>query len=235
MDDLALLRLMHLADSALPIGSTAHSFGLETLVVEGVLSVERLEAFLRDYFQENGALECLFCRSGYRLTAEPDTCVARCLALNARLSALKTARESRVASTTLGRRFLQLVQTLEERPVLQRILQEAKVAGGETHYCVAFGLVGGILVVDEMATLLAYLQQSLLGLISACQRLMPLGQSQASGIAWRLKPLLIAIAQRVHTIPGDDEALLNYDAVFTPLLDLGSMCHPTLKTRLFIS
>ncbi len=57
-DSLAFLRLLQLADSALPIGATAHSFGLETLAAEELLRVEQLEAFLHDYLEETGTLSC---------------------------------------------------------------------------------------------------------------------------------------------------------------------------------
>ncbi len=232
-DFLQFLRLLQLADSALPIGSTAHSFGLETLAGEGELNVAQLESFLQDYLMEAARLEAAFCRLGYRLISlsERDSLLLRWLELNERLSAFKTARESRAASATLGRRFLQLVASLEDEPLLSDVQKAAKAHGADIHYSPAFGLVGGVLGVDEMATVLAYLQQSLQGLIFIFQRLLPLGQSQASAITWRLKPTLLAVADQSEALALHPEDI----AVFTPLPDLGSMRHPTLVTRLFIS
>lgn len=233
IDLLGFLQLIHLADSALPIGSTAHSFGLEALVAEGNLHVEQLESFLEDYLHEVGGAESVFCRLGYRMasSSRPSAFEADWSALNGRLSAFKTARESRAASATLGRRLLQLAQSLEDRPVLQRALGVTKTSGVDIHYSTAFGLIGGVLGVDETATVLAYLQQSLAGLVSACQRLMPLGQSQASRIVWRLKPVLIELACHSEAVARQPDAL----AVFAPLPEMASMRHPTLPTRLFVS
>src|SRR5438445_63849 len=56
-DPLDALRLLQLADSALPIGGAAHSFGLETLAGEGRIRVEELERFLGDAREETGGLK----------------------------------------------------------------------------------------------------------------------------------------------------------------------------------
>ena len=61
---LKLLWLMQLSSTTLPIGATAHSYGLETLTAEGTLSVSQLEAFLHDYAAEVGVQESYFCRLG---------------------------------------------------------------------------------------------------------------------------------------------------------------------------
>ena len=234
-DALAFLQLLQLADSALPIGTAAHSFGLETLVAERWLEVEDLEHFLHAYLLETGMLECTFCLLAQRLSLGLDEallvgCLEQWVALNARLSAFKLARESREASGALGRRLLQLAQGLELHPLLPDFLRAARAAGCATHQSVAFGLIGGLLTIDATDVALAYLQQSLTSLISACQRLLPLGQSRAGQILWHLHASMLATVER-SIVAADDNAIVS----FTPLMDLGSMLHPALPTRLFIS
>jgi urease accessory protein UreF len=93
------------------------------------------------------------------------------------------------------------------------------------HYPVAFGATGAAL--PENAVSLAYLNQSIMGLVSACQRLMPLGQAAAAKIIWNLKP---AMARACQSSMQTEEALC-----FNPFLELASMRHGSIETRLFIS
>ncbi len=224
------LYLLQLADSALPIGATAHSFGLESLVESGALTVDGLYLFLTDYLGEISTLEAAYCRAAYVLsTLESASFQARWLELNRRLDALKLARESRTASTTLGRRLIQLAAGLEARAIFEWAQSGAKENGVGLHHCTAFGLVCGTFGIDQEMAVLAYLQQSMTGLISACQRLLPLGQSQASRISWALKPAMIEATQ--HSRDTDLFTL----PVFALSVESASMSHPGLTTRLFIS
>jgi urease accessory protein len=203
--EIAFLRLLQLADSAIPIGGSAHSFGLETLADEGVLTPDNVGTFLHEYLQEGGALEASFVRRSHERR--------ELRALSDELSARKLARESREASLKLGRRFAQLVNGMVEHSLLETNL----------HYCIAFGAAGAALGIPVDAVVPAYLNQSIAGLVSACQRLMPLGQAAASKILWNLKP---AIAH----------AALSQEALcFSPYLELASKRHGSLETRLFIS
>ena len=205
MGETALLRLLQLSDSAVPIGSAAHSFGLETLADEGSMAPEDVETFLRAYLEEAGTLEAVFVR---RSSTGGDL-----KALSEELSARKLAAESRDASLKLGRRFAELVNGMLEHSVLETNL----------HYCIAFGAAGAALGIPVDAVVLAYLNQSIAGLVSACQRLMPLGQTAASKILWNLKPAIV-------------RASLSQEAsCFSPYLELASMRHGSLETRLFIS
>ena len=79
------------------------------------------------------------------------------------------------------------------------------------------------LVLYAVATIGCAAAQSIGGLISACQRLMPLGQETASKIRWNLKPVILrAATSREMTC-------------FTALPEIASMRHGGIETRLFIS
>jgi urease accessory protein len=230
-DDLAFIRLLHLSDSALPIGGMAHSFGLETLTELGLLTVDSMENFLRGYIEEGGTLEATYCRSAHRCVsaAAGPLNVKRWLEINSRLTALKPTREARTASGALGQRFLLLAQSMDELPAIEEAVESARLAGALVHHSTAFGLVACALGLHEDRAALGYLHQSVAGLVSACQRLLPLGQSMAARILWNIKPLM---ADRAR---GSESIVLEEASCFLPLLEWASMEHPALRTRLFMS
>lgn len=216
MSSLRFLQLLHLADSALPVGTAAHSFGLESLVAEYDLQAGDLLAFFRGYLQEGGRLDAVFVNAGFDVSS-----IERWQELNEQMSAMKPARETREAGIRLGKRLAALAA--EAFAVSD---EYSRLPG---HFPLVFGHLGRCLgsLRDEVTA--AYLHQSLSGLVSACQRLLPLGQTGAASLLWQLKPYIL------ETVAAAGETSLENVSLTQPLLDLASSRHPGLHTRLFIS
>jgi urease accessory protein len=181
--------------------------------------------------EEAGFVEAVFCREGLRLASglTPEKFARNWIALNERLSAMKPARESRAGSGSLGRNLLATVSGLGDFALIGEALRISKEALGSIHYSLAFGLASGALGLVEDRVVLAFLHSSVASLVSACQRLLPLGQNAASRILWDLKPAIVEVKRR------SSECTAEAAAGFMPLLDWGAMEHPALATRLFIS
>jgi urease accessory protein len=230
-DPLTLVRLLQFADSALPIGGAAQSFGLESLVSAGLIEPDGVEQFLVDYLEEAGAVEASYCAASCELarTGFGGNSAPRWLSWNRELGARKVARESRDGSAAMGRRFLSLAARVSEIPLLADALEIASSRGIELHLAPCFGLVAGVMGIEPELSACAYLQQSVTTLVSCCQRLIPLGQTHAHQILWDLKPALLDAAKRGSATRPE------LVVCFTPLLDVASARHATLHTRLFIS
>lgn len=216
MNAIGLLQLLHLADSALPIGAAAHSFGLEGMVEENGLEAPGLFSFLQGYLEEEGRLDAVFVYAGYD-AASPEEWQR----LNQELSAMKPARELREASLRLGKRLSTLA--------MHGLGISCRYGSEQAHVPLLFGHLGSCLCLDRDDVAAAYLHQSLTGLVSACQRLLPLGQSEAASLLWRLKAAMLETAKAASETSTEDVCLCQ------PLLELASSRHPDLHTRLFIS
>ena len=216
MQDLALLRLLQLCDSAAPIGSAAHSFGLETMVQAGAVRPADLERFLLGQLAESLELEAVFCGAVWERDAPQID------QLNRLLTARKPARESRQASLAMGRRFWRLFAGVFDGEI-------PDVDPAAMHHAVAFGAAARLVGIPRPTAIAAFLQQAVTAAISAAIRLMPLGQTAAQSLLWRLGPEIQATAQRACSL---DATLA---PCFAPALEIASMRHPAIETRLFIS
>jgi len=204
----------------------SHSFGLEALVFDEDIEQgshncpASLFWYIADTLSESLMADAVFCREAHARALQRATLRD----LNEQMSALRMARESRDASLMMGRRFAALAASLHPDPALT-----ALSGIEELHHSVAFGYTLAVLGMDPDSTVSAFIHQSVVNTISAAQRLLPLGQFEASRIAWNLKPAIL------FTMEQSKEVSFRKVCSFGHLPEMASMRHACLHTRLFIS
>lgn len=231
----ALLTLLQLVDSFFPTGAFAHSFGLETYVQNGLVTdqpscEELLRNALQDAIRNTDAIAlALAYKSAQTYVNVPDASIGRIADLDMRLTALKLPRESRNGSVHIGKQFLRNARQLVQHPVLDAYEKRIRSKNCGGHHAIAYGLVAAAASIELPDALLGYLHAYVVGQVSAAVRLIPLGATEGQLTIHALHPYLMEITEFAQNANLDDLA------AFTPGLDIRSMQHERLYSRLFIS
>jgi urease accessory protein len=149
--------------------------------------------------------------------------------LDNRLTAMKLPRESRQGSIQIGKQFLRNAGRLFTHEAINAYadcIQSGECAG---HYSVAYGLTTAVVGISLRMSLEGYLHAFVVGQVSAAIRLIPLGAMEGQMTIQAMRSDLIEIAAFALTARMEDLG------GFTPGLDIRSMQHERLYSRLFIS
>lgn len=224
-----LIHLLQAGDSFYPTGSYAHSFGLEGLVQEGAV---RDRATLRDFLFLSALpalrhAELPLAAHAWRAFAVPDW--PRLGELCVLSSALKTAREARLASENIGRQRAELVANLHAAPLAQEFLRRAAAENWPHSAAVSAALEGRVAGAPLQAVLAGVCYASLAAMISAAMKILRLGQNGAQSL------LTEALARTPALIATAEHTPLEEIGWFNPWLDIAAARHEAADARMFIS
>jgi urease accessory protein len=177
------LRLLQIADSALPISGYTHSWGLEAAIAHGLVQdPESLERWTSRWLRTClGPLEGVLVASACRAAGAGNPSDLHALNRLAEVSIMPPS--IRHASREMGEQLLGLGATWAWcAPGLAPFLESSPETPGGWHHSVAFGLLGALAGGGPEDVVTAYLHQAALGMIGAGVRAIPVGHTHGQQI-----------------------------------------------------
>jgi urease accessory protein len=211
--------MMHLADSALPVGGFAFSSGLEAAVKSGMVSTHpSLIRYLKGVLKQWGAFELPFIGSFYN-DGSPEL-----LLRYDRMLLTQTMRKASIDQARGWRRvFSDFFPALDTAGILARFAD----AGAAVHYVPLYALSLKIAGATEMQVKELSLFTQVRDQVSAAVRLGLIGPSAAQSIQSEVEQEIGAIVAASENKKSDDARRS------TPVMDIVQMLHPMLYTKLF--
>lgn len=222
-----LFYLMQIAGGTFPSGGFSQSWGLETYVANGTVTDENsfLE-FTESYLRSTLALcEGPIVHRACQLSVDWDR--EKIEELENLSRAVKVTKESRESSLRMGKAFLRILADLTGD---EKLPQARRLCGPEgITYPVIYGLVCARLGLDMEKTMESFVFSTVNALVQSAVKLVPLGNKQAQKILFALYPQMEETVKTALRTPVDE--ISN----FCPGIDIASILHESLPTRLYMS
>ncbi|GAA4507322.1 urease accessory protein UreF [Hymenobacter ginsengisoli] len=216
-----LARLLHLADSALPTGSFAYSYGLESSLTFGLVRTEtEFRAYLYSFLQQAVGFDLPFITSAAGASHDLEPLL---LEYDAQL--LTPALHQ--ASLTQGKNWLKLLATFYPEVGLAELGQELARQQLPAHFVPLFGLSlgkAGFAVADIQAT---YLHLALRDQLSAAIRLGFIGPMAGHLLQHDFYEIFENLLDAADIRPYTEATRC------TLLLDVAQILHDDIYSRLF--
>lgn len=223
--DGAFHRLLAWTSPSYPVGSFTYSHGLETAVEDGrVRTAADVTAYVEAVLARGGGwVDAVLFVHGWRAAGNDAAFDAIAELAGAFRGSSETALESRQQ----GGSFLSVTRKAWPHPALDAFA--ARWGEHPVAHCSVMALACAAHAIPLEAALHGWLHATAANLVSAGVRLVPLGQTDGQLALAALSQAIPAIAARALTTSLDDLGTA------APALELASLSHETLYTRLFRS
>jgi urease accessory protein len=144
-------------------------------------------------------------------------------------SALRAARETRIASENIGRQRAELAANLRGAPLAQEFVRRATEANWPHSSAVAAAIEGRVLGAPCEAVLVSVFYANLAALVAAAMKLLRLGQNGAQSLVTEMLAFAPETITAAATTPRDTIGWFN------PWLDIACARHERAGARMFIS
>lgn len=219
--------VLQTSDPLFPTGAYAHSAGLEEIVRMEIVRDERsLGLYLHAQILpmlERFELPFLRMMRDAALHEEWE----KLQEMDAELSAVKVAKEARMAARQIGRRRLLMLMEISPAPSLRAILRQIEEGRMEGHHLTVFAAQMAVAPLE--AALSVWLYQTVAGMCSAALKLIRIGQEGCQRVLRESLQSAPETIERSLAVAREDAGF------FSPLADLAGTRHALAGERLFIS